>query len=143
MSDFQQKPKRKRTFRNPYVFLATGIAIGVIAMAGIGAGFLFFMGSSSSFSEPIMITNPTVAAIPTAVPFSAQDIQPTVIANRIQAAAMSDNGRHLAVVSVEDAVSHIYLTELAVERNLTGNRYDLYQANGYFNDVVFSQMVLS
>lgn len=139
MSDFQQKPKRKRTFRNPYVFLATGIVIGVIAMAGLGAIAFFFAGNStSSYDFSATQIAETSAVFPTVAPFNAQNIQPTVIANRIPAAAMSDNGRHLAVVSVEDAVSYIYLTELGVQRNLTGNRYDLYQANGYFNDVVFS-----
>ncbi len=137
MTDFNQKPKRKRTFRNPYLFLAAGIAIGVITMAGLGAALFLFTGTTATFSEPIAI-EATAPFTPTPFPLNAQNVQPTVIANRIQAAAMSANGRHLAVVSVEDAVSHIYLTELAVQRNLTGNRYDLYQANGYFNDIVFS-----
>lgn len=136
MTDFNQKPKRKRTVRNPYVLLGAGIVIGILVMAGLGALF-FFAGTTATFSEPVAI-EATVPFTPTPFPLNAQNVQPTVIANRIQAATMSDNGRHLAVVSVEDGVSHIYLSELRVERNLTGNRYDLYQANGYFNDVVFS-----
>ena len=138
MSEFKSKPKRKGKGRNPYAFLIAGIVIGGIAVAGIVTVLLLFLGSSNQFSEPIITVNATIPAEPTLIAFNAQNAQPTVIANRIQAVAMSDDGQHLAVVSVENAVSHIYLTELSVTRNLTGNRYDLYQANGTFNDVVFS-----
>ncbi|GAB5492749.1 MAG: hypothetical protein Phog2KO_29640 [Phototrophicaceae bacterium] len=138
MSEFKSKPKRKDNGRNPYVFLVAGIVIGGILVAGLVTVFLLFAGNSSQFSDPIMTVNATIPAQATDAPFSVQNVQPTVIANRLQAVAMSNDGQYLAVVSVEDGVSHIYLTELSVTRNLTGNRYDLYQANGYFNNVVFS-----
>lgn len=141
MDNFQQKAKRKNRPRNPYLFLGIGVAIGtVIAVAVI---FLFF-GSSSDVSSNIIIeadiaNDSNIEIIsPTVVLISAQAVQATPIANRIQAVAISSDGEYLAYVSVENAVSHIYLNELRVERNLTGNQYDLYQASGYFNDIVFS-----
>lgn len=138
MSDFQQKPKRKNKLGNP--FLGLGIAVGIVLAVAI---VFFFFGSSSEISSNIAIeavaNNANIEIIsPTVAPISAQSVQATPIANRIQALAISGDGEYLAYVSVENAVSHIYLNELRVERNLTGNQYDLYQASGYFNDIVFS-----
>lgn len=111
----------------------------------LAASFLLFFGVSQDVQGeiPFAVIDPTPVpeiplTIPTVAPISAQAVQGTPIANRIQAVAISSNGAYLAYVSVENAVSHIYLNELTVERDLIGNQYDLYQAGGYFNDVVFS-----
>ena len=116
---------------NPYILVIAGIIIGLIGASAIVA--LFFFGVSST-SESVFVASP----IPTVAPIVAQGVQPTPIANRIQAASMSSDGMMLAYVSVENGISHIYLNELRVERNLAGNQYDLYQTAGTYNDVVFS-----
>ncbi len=145
MSNFQQKPKRKNGLRNPYVMLGAGIVIGILIMGVFITLFLLFAGNklqSQSLpgvpptASPIPVMGTNLPAVPP--PVGAQAVQETPIANRLQAAAISSNGTHLAYVSVENAVSHIYLNELRVEANLTGNQYELYQSPGYFNDVVFS-----
>ncbi|MEM9954696.1 MAG: hypothetical protein AAF846_24020 [Chloroflexota bacterium] len=137
MRPVMQKPKRKRTERNPYLFLVAGIVIGIIGASAIGVLFLF--GVSSGEAIIIEETRPIVEAPqPTAVPIEAQGIRPTPIANQIQAATISQNGAYMATISVESGVSHIYLNEIRVEDSLFGNKFLLYQANGYYNDIVFS-----
>ncbi len=133
MQNYDEKPKRKRKngANNPYILVAAGIVIGLIGAAAIVV--FLFLGVSTT-SEPVFVASP----IPTVEPFNAQGLQATPIANRIQAAAISGDGTTLAYVSVENGISHIYLNELRVERNLTGNQYDLYQSAGTYNDVVFS-----
>lgn len=132
MQDYPEKPKNKRknSATNPYMLVTGGIIIGLMVAAVVA---VFFFGVSTA-PEPEFVASP----IPTEAPIVAQGVQPTPIANRIQAASMSNDGSMLAYVSVENGTSHIYLNELRVERNLTGNQYDLYQSAGTYNDVVFS-----
>ena len=142
MNDFQQKPKRKRGFRNPYLFLGAGIVIGVLVSAILAVVILLFAGVQSdiqivSTATPAPFAGTPLPTVPP--PAGAQSIQGTPIANRIQAATISSNGAYLAYVSVEEGISHIYLNELHIEDDLAGsNRYLLHVQNGYFNDILFS-----
>jgi|GEM_PF-5879248 len=140
MSEFKEKPKRKRGFSNPYMFLATGIVIGIIVTALLGAIFLFFgVSSVSVVSETVATAVPVSVVTAPPVTVNAQGIQPTPIANRIQSAAISGNGQYLAYVSQETDGTRIYINHLRIEDSLYGETYVLYQGGyGSFNDIMFS-----
>lgn len=152
MSEFKQKAKRKRGFRNPYIFLASGIVIGIIVTALFGATFLFFGVNSVAVSNDLVVVSeatnvPTVTPLAppafasgaaTAPVISAQGVEPTPIANRIQSAAISGDGQYLAYVSSETDGTRIYINNLRVSDSLYGNTYQLYQGFGNFNDIIFS-----
>jgi len=139
MSDYYEKPKRKRGPRNPYMFLGAGILIGILVAAIAAVGFLFIGVSSESSVESVVVQlEPTVIPNDAEAQFSSQQAQATPIANRLQASAISPDGEHLAFVSVESGISNIYMTELVANDALYGESYKLYDAYGYFSDIVFS-----
>jgi WD40 repeat protein len=146
MEDFQNKPKRKREGRNPYLFLGAGIAIG-ITIAAILMAVLLFLGQRQSADialAPTQVpfaTPSPVGFVPTEAPsLNAQGIQvqATVIAPRVQAAAVSPNGRYLATTATDEGHAKIILHELRVERNLYGDQTVLYETDAYFDDLLFS-----
>lgn len=143
MEDF--KSKRKNQPRNPYLFLGAGISIGVL-LTLVVAGVFFFIGQRQMVIVPAPTQVPFYTdlpnlAIPTEAPvFNGQGIQATVIAPRVQAAAVSPDGRYLATTATDTVAANIILHELWVDRNLGGEQTVLYTApaGNYFDDILFS-----
>ena len=70
-------------------------------------------------------------------------VQPTVIAPRVQAAAISPDGRYLATTATDEGHAKIILHELRVERNLSGDQTILHEADAYFDDLLYIQGPMS
>jgi WD40 repeat protein len=140
MDDFSQKPKRKREGgKNPTMYLVSGIVIGVLVTALLAAGFLF-MGTSETYDfGPSDV--PTLLPTATPVGFVPQSVpaQATVIAHRVNSARLSPNGRFLVTIVQEEMNPVVYLSELAVQRNLVASqRYTIPSEGGYFTNAIFS-----
>jgi WD40 repeat protein len=142
MDEFQDKPKRKREIRNPYLFLGVGIAIGVVVTGVLMAALLLLGRQSAEIavapSHVPFATPSPVGSMPTEPFANAQNVQPTVIAPRVQAAAVSADGTYLATTATDDGHAKIILHELRVERNLSGDQTVLYETDAYFDDLLFS-----
>jgi WD40 repeat protein len=131
MDDF--KSKRKNSPRTPYVFLAVGIAIGVLVMAALYMllPFLDYLETIRAEPTPIVEDANAMNLMPTPAP--------TVDAPRVQAAAVSPDGRYLITTASDNAGVQIILTELTTEGELSGVESILYQAVGSnFDDLLFS-----
>ncbi|MGJ3240018.1 MAG: WD40 repeat domain-containing protein [Anaerolineae bacterium] len=127
------KQKRNGRGRNPYLLLGLGVLIGLF-LAVIAGGVLFVTMTTITQSE--IATSSVV--LPTEPPIGAQGIQPTPIANQMQAVAMSPNSSHLAYASREGGNTQIYLSTLRVARNLSGDAIPLYQTGAMVDDLQFS-----
>jgi WD40 repeat protein len=140
MNDFSQKPKRKREGgKNPTMYLVSGIVIGVLVTAFLAAGFLFL--GVSTDSQVTFDLPPTIVPTATPIGFVPQSVpaQATVIAHRVNSARLSPNGRFLVTIVQEDMNPVVYLSELAVQRNLVASqRYTIPSEGGYFTNAIFS-----
>ncbi|MEL6526219.1 MAG: DUF5711 family protein, partial [Chloroflexota bacterium] len=123
-----------------YLLLGTGIILGILVTAVIGASALLFVGSSETVAVPQIDPTQSWSTAMTVLPPDAQaqsvDIQPTVISERIEAAEISPDNTHLAIAS-GDYISGLRLVELRAERSLIGEQYALSDEN--FDFLTFSQ----
>ncbi|MEL7434087.1 MAG: DUF5711 family protein [Chloroflexota bacterium] len=138
--DYEFKPKRKGRPVRTYLLLGTGIILGILVTAVIGASALLFVGNSETVAVPQIDPTQSWSTAMTAPPSDAQaqsvDIQPTVISERIEAAEISPDNTHLAIAS-GDYISGLRLVELHAERSLIGEQYALSDEN--FDFLTFSQ----
>jgi WD40 repeat protein len=149
MDEFQDKPKRKREVRNPYLFLGLGISIGVILTAALLSG-LYFWGQRQSMDvavAPLEATAPysmgldftETFVLTEASSLNAQGIEATVVAPRVQAAAVSADGRYLATTATDENQTRIILVDLQTKGTLSGEQRIIYhEGYAYFDDLLFS-----
>lgn len=143
MSEYKEKPKRRPFQERPYLYLALGILIGIV-VAGIAFVALFVIADTQTTVSELIVESTVVAApYPTATPIAPPvNIQPTVppmptvVADRIQSAKISPDGKQIAVISVDNGISRVLLNTL--QNGGTSSNFVIFAEQGYYNDAIFS-----
>lgn len=136
MSNFERKPKRKGIPNNRYLPLVVAFVFGILLTAFAGALF-FYVNDNSGVPTPVPLPATIIPSSTGGQSISAQgiDIQPTVVANRVQAVAISSDGNYLAYSSPQTGLA---LRILNANDALTGATVTLHQTGSAFDDLAFS-----
>lgn len=136
-----EKPKHKGIPRPRWynlVFLAVGIIIGVAGTMLVSTAIIW----RPALPTPVpLMPSPTYPVVPTLVstyPVQMPMPQATIIAPRVQVAALSPDGRFMAVAAWDNGQGRLDLHEFAVQGNLTGTIYQLAAPTGMIDKIQFS-----